>query len=587
MPIDNRQIWDSMHASGDFMHLINSADDFLDEPYPQLTDEIYLSFFNSNDSERSKNLIVKRRNILSTWVLAECLTDDGKYLGAIKHAILDIIALKSWNFPAEDRQKTNFHGTQYTINLSPAAYAHELAQTMYLLGDRLDNTLRKKLLKSLYIRVFDPALQAVETNNANKAFVSLTNTGNHNAVTLSGVTGAALCVINSPIERAKFVAMAERYILNSFQGYLDDGYCTEGISYFNYGFNHIILLRENILQATGNSLDIFSNNEKIKKIALFATHMEIANGVFPAIGDCSPYPKPNVNIVEYLNKSLGISNASGEAATIKLIPPLTNLMYFFPNNMLVTTIVAGERPNIGVRSFFEIGGILNVRSGDKESKHLAGCIKGGNNAEKHNHNDLGSFSVVKGDELLMGDPGLPIYTSKQFSPHRYTIKTNASYGHPVPLIDNRQQSAGIDARARIIRKHFTDTLDILEMDISSAYDVPSVNYIIRKFAYKRQPEVCLEVVDSVSFSKPVSYETALITRGTWKQVSETCIEIRKGEEKVTVDIDVPGGRYTVQEETITESQLPYKRIAIKIDKPFSSGSVKLSFSDRENFVAIF
>jgi hypothetical protein len=43
------------------------------------------------------------------------------------------------------------------------------------------------------------------------------------------------------------------------------------------------------------------------------------------------------------------------------------------------------------------------------------AIKGGNNGESHNHNDVGSFIIYTDGEPLFIDPGVGEYTAKTFS----------------------------------------------------------------------------------------------------------------------------------------------------------------------------
>jgi len=67
---------------------------------------------------------------------------------------------------------------------------------------------------------------------------------------LEGVTGAALAVIEPPEQRALFIAAAEHYSKYFLEGFTDDGYCSEGLGYWNYGFGYYIMLSEMIHQAT-------------------------------------------------------------------------------------------------------------------------------------------------------------------------------------------------------------------------------------------------------------------------------------------------------------------------------------------------
>ena len=46
-------------------------------------------------------------------------------------------------------------------------------------------------------------------------------------------------------------------------------------------------------------------------------------------------------------------------------------------------------------------------------------MKGGHNAENHNHNDVGSFVVALGRATPLVDPGSEVYTARTFSPRRY------------------------------------------------------------------------------------------------------------------------------------------------------------------------
>lgn len=54
------------------------------------------------------------------------------------------------------------------------------------------------------------------------------------------------------------------------------------------------------------------------------------------------------------------------------------------------------------------------------------AAKGGNNGEPHNHNDVGSFFYLVGDEMLLTDLGAGEYTKEYFHEGRYRILCNNS-----------------------------------------------------------------------------------------------------------------------------------------------------------------
>ena len=70
------------------------------------------------------------------------------------------------------------------------------------------------------------------------------------------------------------------------------------------------------------------------------------------------------------------------------------------------------------------------------------AMKGGNNGESHNHNDVGSFIVYADGEPLLIDPGVGEYTAKTFSKQRYEIWTMQSDYHNLPRINGYSQHDG-------------------------------------------------------------------------------------------------------------------------------------------------
>ncbi len=232
----------------------------------------------------------------------------------------------------------------------------------------------------------------------------------------------------------------------------------------------------------------------------------------------------------------------------------------------------------GLRSYFNAAGILTVRPGKGSKAILGAVLKGGKNNEHHNHNDIGSYTIAVGNEVLMGDPGSIPYTSKTFGPERYTYKTIASYGHPVPLVAGQQQIPGAEAAAKITRSDFSAGTDRFDMDITSGYNVPSLKNLTRKFTYERAGKGELNVQDVFSFSSPQSFETAIITRAAWKKLPSGQIELDGENQKLLLEVVSPDSPFEIKTEQISEVNSPaYTRIAIVLQKPLASGTVKLTY----------
>ena len=186
-----------------------------------------------------------------------------------------------------------------------------------------------------------------------------------------------------------------------------------------------------------------------------------------------------------------------------------------------------------IRSFFEHGGVLNCRPAPGSACRMAVSLKGGYNAEPHNHNDKGTFVVAVGRESLILDPGGEVYTARTFSKDRYKSNLLNSFGHPVPVVAGKLQRPGKDAKAILVSHNFTDAADTLAMDLRSVYEVKELKTLTRTFVYTRTGEGSLTVTDDFAFSTPQTFGSALITYGRWKKLSARELLISAGREAVT------------------------------------------------------
>jgi hypothetical protein len=186
--------------------------------------------------------------------------------------------------------------------------------------------------------------------------------------------------------------------------------------------------------------------------------------------------------------------------------------------------------------------------------------------------------VVLGDTPLLLDPGGEVYTARTFSSRRYESKVLSSYGHPVPVVAGKLQQTGSQARGRVIHNDFTDGVDTLVLDISSAYDVSEIKKLERKFVYSRQGSGSLTVTDQVAFSQPCDFAAALVTFSDWKKVSASSLTVYDSDKALSVDIEVDGADFEIKAETIDEDVSARKkptRLGINLKGPVSSATVRL------------
>jgi len=445
-PISDRNAWKRLARNDSFQKIILDAEKLLQQPIPDQPDDLYLDFSRTGNRTRWQRVSGIRRGRIRTFVLAECLENKGRFIPAFEKIVKVLCAERTWIMPAHDRDLSNFNRTSTDIDLGSSTLAWSLATSDYLLADKLSPKIRRIIHNNLDERIFEPYRDMVTGKRTKNWWMTTTN--NWNAVCLAGVTGAALAVIEPPDQRAFFITAAENYSQNFLDGFTDDGYCSEGLGYWNYGFGYYIMLSEMIHQATSSKVDLLHNN-KAKQAATFGANIEINNDIYPAFADCSITAQPSSKLMYFISQRLGLALRSWEQ-----IDPVSasgslyqSMMYSFPNSASRSPNSQSSSSESGIRSWFDKAGILISRPGANSSSQLAVALKGGHNQEHHNHNDVGSFVVVLGDKPLLLDPGSEVYTARTFSSHRYESKVLNSFGHPVPVIAGKLQQTGGQARA--------------------------------------------------------------------------------------------------------------------------------------------
>jgi hypothetical protein len=549
-PITERNAWKKLAQNDSFKRVTSEAKRLLREPIPEQPDDLYLDFSRTGNRSRWQRVAGRRRGRISTLVLAECMENKGRFLPAFEEIVRAICSERTWVMPAHDRGLTNFKGTSIDIDLGSSMLAWSLATADYLLDDKLRPDTRRLIRDNLEKRIFEPYTDMVEGKRKKNWW--LTGTNNWNAVCLGSVTGPALTVIESPRRRALFIAAAEKYSKNFLKGFTEDGYCSEGLGYWNYGFGYYIMLCESIYQATKGKVDLF-RDPKLKQIANFGANIEILNDVYPAFADCSVRARPSSHLMYFISRRFGLGLRSWEQIdTVSTGSLYHSMMYSFPNSASRTAPAQTASKGPGIRSWFDQAGVLISRPNQGSSSQLAVALKGGHNSEHHNHNDVGSFVVVLGDRPLLLDPGGEVYTARTFSGRRYESNVLNSFGHPVPIVAGKLQRTGSRARGRVLSKSFTDSADTLVLDISSAYNVPELKKLERKFVYSRLGSGSLQVTDEVAFSQPCEFGTALITFSDWKQISPSALIIYDSGKALRVEITVAGADFEIRPETIKE-----------------------------------
>ena len=455
------------------------ARQLLKKPIPDCSDELYLLTTRTGNRTKYQDVYFSRLDMLKTLAGTFLATGDEAMLKRTVELVEAICAERSWTMPAHDLKLTNFHGTKLTIDLGASHRAHALAGVLALLGDRLPAVVREKAMRELERRVF-ALYRATNRDSGDRKKLGghgnwwFFGSSNWSAVCHSGVVRAALAALPDRADRAAFVEAAERAMPFFLGGFLDDGYSTEGMGYWNYGFGNFIELAREVKKATGGFVD-FAKMPRAKKAMEYGFTYTLDGKSCPVFADGGGGHATE----RILDWGCELWPDLAPLRT-QALPPRT----YFPN----AQVYIGRTPR------------------------LAFGVKGGDNAEMHNHNDLGSWSLLLDGQVVAGDPGGEIYTARTFSKQRYVSDVLNSFGHPVPRVGGELQLGGREARAEVLRTDFADARDVVAIDLSAAYPATrgQKGALVREVTFDRAANA-VTVVDRLKVARPVAFESAVVT----------------------------------------------------------------------------
>jgi hypothetical protein len=573
VPCTNREAW--QQAALYFQGSIQRAQVFLASPLPPWDDNLYLRYSRDGNRDQGEAMINNHNGQLTQLVLAECSEWKGRFLPRIIEQLDAISAEPSWTLPAHDPHLLNFHGARYFVELNSAALGHNVAQALYLMGDKIPAATRKRAMDALEQRVFTPMRRAYAGQDpVNTGWLKIQN--NWAAVCHNGVTGAALAVLPDRDDRALFAQAAEQWTPNYLGSYSDSGYDTEGIGYWVYGFSNYAQLREQLWVSTGGKIDLFDNS-KARKAALFGFQFAMRPGIYANFGDATFASKPDPVVLAYVDRTFGLGQLHDDPAILRAnrLGSLADAMQAaFPLDSERHDHEATAASLLGLRAWYPEYGILVDRPAPGGT--LAITIKAGGNIY-HSHNDIGSYSIGLNSTQVVGDPGGPmVYNADTFSDKRTTYRVINSFGHPVPEIDGALQLDATKVYPTVVSSNFTDNQDSVTLDITPAYNDPKLKKLIRTMQYSRANGGAVEITDQFTLDAAADIVECFPSHGVMKQIDAKTIQFDSQDAHLQIVIDAPGP-ITLTQDNINDMGNAFLRVGAKIHLA-SSGKVVMRFS---------
>ena len=583
-----RAVWDEIAKSPSVTGCVAAAEAWLEKEPPPLTEELYMTYFRTGSRDEFMKPYGEREIALDAMTLAECVENRGRFLPAIRRYLEAICAERTWTAPFHDmdetrataRTKLAWKGEAQVLELCSCRRGRVVTCAITWLRGRLGGELESRARELVLERLVRPYLRECRISGTGEPIHWwFFGRNNWNTVCHSELLLSGLALIEDRRTRAELIEGAERGQPNYFkQGFKPDGYCHEGVGYWNYGFGHELILAETVRRATGGRVD-FLAGEMPRKCAKYALDVQFQPGHAPFFADGGGAPSPVFLEMSHrrwpdLIPSFGVGYGD-------LKPNIV-----CPCAVILAT--GGAVPSAGggldlpLRSWFPDAQVYVGRQ-PRGVRPFSLATKGGDNGEPHNHNDLGTYSICMDGWEVAGDLGKEPYTFRTFSGWRYDSPLLNSFGHPVPRFRESLQKTGKDFSSKVIRTAFAEDRDSIVYDLTDAYKRKEVRNVVREFHYDRSART-VTVTDRVDQS-PDPFETAIVTRSKVEAGADerhfALVDAKTGR-RVAVEISSESnegvGVVVFSEKMMNYGRPCGRRIAIRFAADVTSGSITVRYA---------
>lgn len=470
------------------------------DPVPQLGFSLFNRFEKAGTRLEYEKPYFDRRRRLLGLTFASLIDGTDRYISVLEDLMWEICGEYTWCLPAHipigiEAVRAGRRTPPQTVDLFAAETAHGLAETLYMLGDRLDPWIGLRVRSEIEERIFRPLFHDPVP------FHWESSTHNWAAVCAGAAGMAALLTVEDPERMAGMTDRILRAMECYLEGFGEDGGCPEGIGYWTYGFGYYVYFAEMLEVYTNGRIRLLDGG-KLRRIAEFPLAISLSDNSFVSYSDVSGRSSLHTGMVSRLVTRYGIP-----APYMESVPSFhMDHCYRFPHvsrNLLWTDAGLLGRPIPS--GTWELEDLQWVVSRRRCAEGLiAFSAKGGHNAEPHNHNDLGNFILHAGDESLLTDLGAGVYTKDYFGEKRYTYLQNAGRGHSVPVIDGVDQRRGIACRAAVTEKEIGEHRVRLALDLTSAYPLSHLSRYVRTMEWNAgaEGEASLRLTDRFEFKRP-------------------------------------------------------------------------------------
>lgn len=475
---EDRAGWDKLMGSNKQL-LIKRGEKKLDYEWKVIKATDFLEYERSGNRNVMQDPNVDNDYALNDLVLAELAEGKGRFIDQIINGVFYNCERTSWALSAhltvQKSHRVLPDVREQIIDLGSSRTGAYLSWVYFFFHkkfDTIDPTIAIRLQSEIYNKIIIP-YRTINTFwwmafNAKPQ----TMVNNWNPWCNSNVLQCILLLENDPQQMSNDVYRT-MISVDKFINYIkEDGACEEGPSYWEHAAGKLYDYLQLLYWATDSKVSLFEI-PMIKNMGEYISRSYIGNDWVVNFADASAKFSTNASLIYRYGKALKSTEMMQFAASLSKAKDNT---YTFGDDLfrsLESVYFDSELKNtIPNHSTPEV--IIYPETQFYYFKNKAGffaAIKGGHNAESHNHNDVGTFSLWYNQSPVIIDAGVGTYTRQTFGSERYSIWTMRSIYHNLPEINGEEQKDG---------RQFKTTDIVLQankkavsFNIASAYPIAS------------------------------------------------------------------------------------------------------------------
>lgn len=463
---------------------IRLGDSCVNMPWEAIPNKVFAEFRTTGNRTHYEEMSFDIRKQFVCLVMAEIMQGKGRFLPSICRGLHYFMEKEPWwGIPAHYPKAKPERGIQ-PVDLFNAETSDMLAWTLYMLDKQIGNKekgLCDSVRKEIERRFLHPTLYEKQgwKHNAN----------NWNTwITANWLQTVLICGQahkkgeNGLDDECKAAFEGVKQCLRTFlKGYPDDGGCEEGVGYWDCAgasFFESLFFMQFAPEEARLSLDA-AQRKKVEAMGKFITTMYIDNLNFVNFSDAQAHNVPNINILfpygEYLGNEPMKQLAAYVGKTFDYLEKPSTLFLRSGNypklgrELMLLSMLGKYQATEAVQPHTEDAYLENSQIMVASNQDWFLAAKGGNNAESHNHNDIGNFIVYHQQKPVVIDLGRDTYTSQSFSNRRFELMNCRSAYHNVPMINGLEQKDGKQYRASLVSHRAMATESTIQMNLEKAY----------------------------------------------------------------------------------------------------------------------